>query len=210
MNPAANFINNFSKAAKADPKKTGSLAVLFAVLLVMVGRLVLNGKATAPGSANAMPVPSFYNGVSTADASGNSSDASNHSGTAAAFQKWVEAPVPPISRNLFAVRIDYFPLDGSRTVQSESTDEGFWTKLEKSINQRTDERQRHENMIASFTVDAEKLRLQSVMMGPVPKAMIDGKLVGEGSVVADFRVLKIETRKVIVEREGIMLAIQMK
>jgi len=48
------------------------------------------------------------------------------------------------------------------------------------------------------------------MMGPVPKAMIDGQLVGEGSVVADFRVLKIESRKVIVEREGIMLAIQMK
>ena len=42
------------------------------------------------------------------------------------------------------------------------------------------------------------------------KAMMNGQLVGEGSVVADFRVVKIEPRKVIVERDGIKLAIEMK
>jgi len=38
MNAASNWISNVSKAAKADPKKTGTLAVLLAVLSVMVGR----------------------------------------------------------------------------------------------------------------------------------------------------------------------------
>jgi hypothetical protein len=40
--------------------------------------------------------------------------------------------------------------------------------------------------------------------------MVNGKLIGEGSVVAEFRVLKIEARRIVVEREGIQLEIQMK
>jgi hypothetical protein len=39
--------------------------------------------------------------------------------------------------------------------------------------------------------------------------MVNGELVGEGGVVADFRVLKIEARRLIVEREGIRLEIKM-
>ena len=56
-------------------------------------------------------------------------------------------------------------------------------------------------------------------MGPTPKAVINGDLVGEGDVVTSgtvgdtrvvFRVLKIEPRRILVEREGITLSIQMK
>jgi hypothetical protein len=47
-------------------------------------------------------------------------------------------------------------------------------------------------------------------MGPQPKAMIEGKLVNEGEVAAGFRVLKIEPRRITIEREGIVLEIQMK
>jgi len=54
------------------------------------------------------------------------------------------------------------------------------------------------------------LKLQSTVMGPQPSAMVNGEMVREGSVVAGFRVLKIEARRMIVEREGIKLAILMK
>ena len=67
-----------------------------------------------------------------------------------------------------------------------------------------------ENLLANFRAEAGNLRLDSIIMGPQPKAMIDGKLVAEGDVVALFRVLKIEPRRIIVEREGIKLEIQMK
>ena len=65
-------------------------------------------------------------------------------------------------------------------------------------------------MLANYQAEAAKLRLDSIMWGTQPKAMIDGKLVAEGDVVALFRVLKIEPRRIIVEREGIRLAILMK
>jgi len=62
------------------------------------------------------------------------------------------------------------------------------------------------------------MRLQSTVMGATPKAVIDERVVSEGDVVAcgsgenrtTFRVLKIEPRRIIVEREGIKLEIQMK
>jgi hypothetical protein len=47
-------------------------------------------------------------------------------------------------------------------------------------------------------------------MSASPKAVIGGEMVGEGSVVAEFRVLRIEPRRIIIEREGIKLEIPMK
>ena len=55
--------------------------------------------------------------------------------------------------------------------------------------------------------DASKLQLQTIVMGASPRAVIDGEMVGIGSVVAGFRVSKIEARRIIVEREGIKLEI---
>ena len=54
------------------------------------------------------------------------------------------------------------------------------------------------------------MQLLSTVMGAKPKAMINGELVGEGDVIAAFRVIRIEARRVIVEREGIRLEITMK
>jgi hypothetical protein len=50
----------------------------------------------------------------------------------------------------------------------------------------------------------------STLMGPHPKAMVNGQMVGEGEVVAQFRVTEIRARSVVVEREGIKLEIPMK
>jgi hypothetical protein len=126
-----------------------------------------------------------------------------------ALQKWSEPPVPPITRNLFAVRMEYFPIDGSRTAESD-TEGGFWAKLEKSMRLQTDQKDKRENLTANITAQAEKLKVQSTVMGPKPRAMVNGELVGEGDVVAEFRVLKIESRRIIVEREGIRLEILMR
>lgn len=204
----SNFIAELGNSLKADPKKTGSLGVLALLLAVLVGRQFIGGKAK-PDSASAAAVGNKVDAVSTAQKS-TLSLSKPSSAAAEALQKWSEAPAAPISRNLFAVRMDYFPLDGSRTTQNGAEDEGFWVKLEKSMSLRTDERQRRENQVASFKVEAEKLKLESIMLGASPRAMIDGQLVGEGNVVASFRVIKIEARRVIIERDGIMLEIQMK
>ena len=75
---------------------------------------------------------------------------------------------------------------------------------------QADVRKERQILIENLHQQASQLRLQSTMMGAVPKAVINGELVEEGEVVAAFRVLKIEARRIIVEREGIKLEIQMR
>jgi hypothetical protein len=88
--------------------------------------------------------------------------------------------------------------------------QGFWDELAKSMAFRADARKEQQILKENLQQQANQLRLQSTMMTTPPKAVIDGEMVGEGDVVASFRVLKIEPRRIEVEREGIKLEIQMK
>jgi hypothetical protein len=205
-------LNDLARMLKTDPKKAGVLAVLVVVLLVTAGRMLLSG-STRPTPASASAKSTNAGGSKkggTGSAQSNAALAAHNGAVASALQKWAEAPVPPVSRNLFAVRIDYFPRDGSGTTRSDAADGGFWDRLEKSLAVQADQRNKQENLKANYMAQAAKLRLESTMMGPQPMAMVNGEMVGEGAVVAEFRVLKIEARRIIVEREGIKLEIQMK
>lgn len=206
-NTANNWKQTLRQALLSDPKKSIALAVLTLVMGTMATRAFL-GKSRPAGARAATAASAGKPGASARSA--DASDTSRANPYAQLIQKWTEAPVPPVSRNLFAVRVEYFPVDGSRTTNSAGADEGFWGRLEKSITMKADLRDKRENLIANFKAQASQLRLQSTVMGPEPKALVNGELVGEGSVVANFRVLKIEARRIIVEREGIRLEIQMK
>jgi hypothetical protein len=205
------------------------------VLFGMIGRALLtcnnlpchasaasaNSGAAAPGSAAPGGASSFdpsgymsrdgmSGGVSVSDFDAARADRTHNS--AQRVREWLSEPIKPLTRNLFSVKLDYFPVDGTRAKQGVKTaaDGEFWGRLEKSLMLRADQRDKRENLAANFRAEAGNLRLDSIMMGPSPKAMINGKLVAEGDVVASFRVLKIEPRRIIVEREGIRLEILMK
>ena len=134
----------------------------------------------------------------------------NASAISGALRKWSEGTVPPLSRNLFTVRIEYFPVNDSRTAELAPGEEGFWSRMEKSFRVQADQKDKRDNLVENFKAQAAQLKIESIMLGPQPRAMVNGNLVAEGSVVAEFRVLKIEPRRIVVEREGIKLAIDMK
>ncbi|CAN5695067.1 hypothetical protein BH09PLA1_BH09PLA1_30660 [soil metagenome] len=228
------WLQKVSELARQDPRKAGALGVLVLVLAIMLVRTLVAGD-TQPSRAAGMAVGanstslnargaggatgaigSSVNGVN----SGNSLPAIDLNlaaifradSAARRFRGWMGAPIGPVNRNLFAVKLDYFPSDGSRPAQGVRTpaDGEFWGRLEKSLMVQADQRDKRENLLANYKDQAAKLRLDSIIWGAQPKAMIEGKLVAEGDVVASFRVLKIEQRRIIVEREGIRLEIQMK
>lgn len=189
---------------RRDPRKTGILLALVAVLGFMWIRTF------GPGRSRPAPAPAAVRSTTSAG-SGNRSVGSSRVAHPRLL-KWVEGPVAPVSRNLFAVNLEYFPVERPRNGAGvrEQGDDGFWGKLEKSLTLQADQRHKRENQIANYKAQAAQLKLQSTIMGPQPKAMLNGELVGEGDIIASFRVLKIEARRVIVEREGIRLEIVMK
>jgi hypothetical protein len=87
--------------------------------------------------------------------------------------------------------------------------ESFWDQLAKSTHAQADQRKERQILIENLQRQASQLRIQTILMGENPRALINGTLVGEGDVAASFRVLRIEARRLVVEREGVRLEILM-
>jgi hypothetical protein len=192
-------------AIKADPKKSSVLVALilllgFLWLKVMLKQDPFPARLSAAALA-AAPTPAPDNPLA------RRSDA-----TLAALADWTHNPISPLNRNLFAVKLDYYPQDGSKiaTTLRAPVGDGFWDQVAKSLTARADQKKERRILIENLQLQAAQLKLQSTLMGSQPRAMINGELVGEGNVVASFRILKIEARRIVVEREGIKLEIQMK
>ena len=202
------LVKKLTAAVRRDPQKAGILTVLVAILVVLQVRLLTGSKAVGPSRAKAAAImPKSDKG-----SMGNASDNGNP------LRAWEQQPSATLKRNLFVVNLEKFPQDSGQTATASAKSALFWDDLAKSLSLQADVRKERQVLIANLQQQASQLRLQSTMMGAVPKAVINGDMVGEGSVVAcgtgdsrvTFRVLKIEARRIIIEREGIKLEIQMK
>jgi len=211
--PPRNLLDRIARAIRNDPKKACILTVLVAILVVLQVRLQMSkGDGTARAEAASLSPTGSLGGSQNSAGVGRGGDA------ATALRAWMEAPPAPLSRNLFAINLERFPQDGNRATVNNDQVVGFWDELAKSMNSRADVRKERQILVENLTQQASQMRLQSTVMGATPKAVIDERVVSEGDVVAcgsgenrtTFRVLKIEPRRIIVEREGIKLEIQMK
>ena len=202
-------------AVRNDPQKAGILTVLVSILVVLQIRLQMSegdgGPAHAAANTAAMGGAEGADNPPPFGATAVETHVLPHAlDSATALRQWMESPGAPLTRNLFEVELERFPNDGS-VVQTTNKDVvGFWDELAKSMTFRADVKRERQILMENLARQASQLRLQSTIMGASPKAVIDGGLVGEGDVVASFRVLRIEPRRITVEREGIKLEIQMK
>jgi len=191
---------------KQDPKKVVVLGVLILVLVGLWAKMSLGGGGAKAAAAMTVtpsaPAPSI-----------DSNNKPKNVDTVAMLRDWVTEPLPQsVSRNMFEIKLDYYPMDAAHAVKDSGTvnDPTFWEKLAKSIDAQADQQHKRENLIQNLRQQAGQLSVTSTLMGPKPKAMVNGVMVGEGEVVAQFRVAEIRARSVVVEREGIKLEIPMK
>lgn len=200
----ANPLKQLVRQAKGDPKKATVLAVLVVVMLFLWVR-ALGGGSSGPSTASA--------NVGAARAGTDlpvlGTKANNRAGSLQAFVEWSRPTVTPLSRNLFAVNYDFFPQDGSKPQGLRGPNgNGFWDQVAKSMTVRADQKREREVLLENLRLQAAQMKVQSILMGASPKALINGELVGVGSVVASFRVSRIEARRIVVEREGIKLELR--
>jgi hypothetical protein len=116
-----------------------------------------------------------------------------------------------LSRNLFYIDPTVFPPDGTKPITNVAVERGFWDDLAKSVAFRSEEEGKRQQRVDALKWQAAQLHLQSILLdAQQPKALVDGQLLKEGDVVANFRVLKIQARGIVLEREGIKLEVQFK
>jgi hypothetical protein len=171
------------EALLADRKKLSIMASLLAVALLLWGRVLLK---RVPRTAVASPPAAAAVEGSPRDA--NREESINH------INKTVYVDLASVlSRDLFAI-------DSSRFAQIPLSPVDSITQ-EKSRPQSADEQ--------GMAQVVSSLRLQSTVLGPQPRAVIDGVSVTAGQEFKGFLIKEIQQRQVIVERNGMIFLLKM-
>lgn len=112
--------------------------------------------------------------------------------------------IPP--RNLFQTRLDNFPRDVGTAQQPMRPADP--SSEAKSPTLPAD--QNHDASAAGTAGELSRIHLQSTMMHPAPRALVNGQIVGEGDFVGNFRVVRITLSQIIVEKQGVQFTITLK
>jgi len=177
-------------SVRSDVRKRVVFTVMIAAASAWCGRTVFGRKA-GPAAAQAAVAPAQSDQIDA-----------RHSSQISAMETWAQRPISPPSRNFFRLG----------NAQSAGVYGGvrFWEAVAKSVGPSADQLKERKRRFDQITEEANQLRVQLTVMGRQPKAVINGRSVGEGEIVASFRIVRIEARRVIVEREGIKLEIGMR
>jgi hypothetical protein len=201
-NPPNVWWTNLMQRVRSEPKKAAALAVLLSVL-AMLWVKAFSTASPSPSVASARtaqaakpPAPVGRSGAQFTPA-------------AAALRAWSQKPGAPPPRNLFAVNLQYFAADQARTQPQSQDSPGFWAQVAKSLSSQADHEKARQIFVENLQLRAAKLELRSTLSsGGVAKALVNDTLVGVGDTIDGFRVVGIEARRIIVERDGVKLEVQ--
>jgi hypothetical protein len=117
---------------------------------------------------------------------------------------WLAKPRGAVDRNLFAIHLDYYPRADDRKPATDGAEDSTSTPTTEA-----DQKREQQILMENLQTQAAKLKLQSTLMGSVPRAMVNGQLVQAGDTVEGFTVVKIEARSIVVQQDGVTLEIAM-
>ena len=188
------------RQVKAEPKKAAALLLLMAVLIAMWAKIFLFSaprqvSGSGAGAGN-VKVPTSYTLNQQLSPASRS------------LLEWTRKPITGTKRNLFAIKLDYFPVDGSRPMFSGDDADGFWDQLAKSLAAKADQEKARGILRDNVRAKASRLDLQSTgTFNGIPKAMVNGTIVQEGDTIDGFLINKIENKRIVVELEGIQVEV---
>ena len=189
---------------KRDKKKTAVLAVLTVVALVMGIRALGSG---TPARAKAMvAAPPLSSVGSTASAQSVSTPAANadltSSGELLAEQRreqYIFSIDRRINRDIFAVKLDQFPLQASVVVQPVASEPASQPAVDPAVAERQE-----------TLAQAETLALQSTICGKVPTAIINDRVLTTGESIQGFTVVDILDQACVVRKNDVVVTLNLK
>jgi len=176
----------------ADRKRFAMFIGLFAVGMLLWGRLLI--MRNVPRTAVADPKAQSVLAALTGDTPKRVQRVADETGPRVIHATlWDSA-----QRDLFAIQADLFTPDPEATKVKNPQDQ--------TQAQPVDAQALHRAEIAE---QAERLKLQSTILGESPRAMINSTLLAPGQQIEGFAVVRIESRRVLVERGGVLIELKM-
>jgi len=188
------------RQVKSEPKKAAALLLLGALLVGMWAKIFLftDPRPASGGSA----------GVEKIKVGRTDTFRQQLSPASLALLEWTRKPITGTKRNLFSIKLDYFHVDGTRPIFTRDDADGVWDQLAKSLAAKADQEKAKGILLENLRLQASRLDLQSLgVFNGIPKAMVNGTIVQEGDTIEGFRIVQIETKRIVVEREGVKLQV---
>ena len=194
-----NLKNRLLAGLRRDPKKVSILGVLALVFLIVgvreiarrTGSPSAGSAATAhvsdAGGATGLPVPANALQAPILPEGGN-----RQADSSTAIHK------APVDRDIFTPNVAYFPVeekDKPSTVVSSTQVVDPTTKAEAAKQE--------------VQARAKALSLQSTVIGAVPTAVVNGRVLRVGDWISDFQVVEINSRSCQLEKSGIRVVLEM-
>jgi hypothetical protein len=200
----------FERAVELARQERRKLAIVSGaglLLLSLAFRFLFRGPIAAPAAIFTSPASDSRIVESTADAPPSSSKAMN---------EWLNEPKQPVKRNAFALNLEDYPTDASLTAtaapnrfSTDQKDQSLWDDVAKSLSAQADHKREQELRLKNLQQAAAKIAPQQIIIGPPPKAQVNGELIEEGGFIGPFRVLRIASDRITVEKDGITLDVPM-
>lgn len=198
------FLDRTTELLRQDWRKTTAAGGAFILLLIFTCRLVLRAPGAAPAAVFPFTAADNQIGLSNPPAPISSSEAIN---------QWFKQPIEPAKRNIFDLNLEDYPTDalpspgGNNRILDEQQSQMLWDDVAKSLAAKADHRRERELRLKNLQRSASNLTLQQIFAGPPAKARVNGEMVDAGSVIASFRIVRIESDRIIVEKDGMTLVV---
>lgn len=206
-----NLLAVLPEPVRREKKKAAVLGLLLTALgIVGVSQLWPKKLASAHASTTAKS-------SGTTDSNKKSKSTEGENPRLQLLNEWLESPLKPPMRNVFSVDYARYPSvarDGAEDARPSGI-ETIWDRIAKSESKRADEVEQRRNRQGQLLQVAQRFKLQTTLIKPgdTSQAMVNGRLVTVGEKLdADgtmFTVVSIDGRQVIVEREGVKIALSL-
>ncbi len=196
----ATVMQRLAAEAKRKPQTALILLALLVILCGMWVRVLMGSAGPLPASAAAPLAKGGALPPADGSVAGLYGRAQPHS-----LAEWAQQKSGPVTRNLFAVPFESFPLDPAHPLPQTR-------ESAKSGPSEADQFRERQIIEREVNAEASKLQLEGIVLGASPRVWVNGSLVAVGQSVGEtgLKVVRIEARHVVVERDGIQVDLIMK
>jgi hypothetical protein len=184
---------------RRDPKKASILGVLALVFLIVGVREVAcrigspsSGSAATARASDGAGTTSLRRTASAVQAPGLPKGLGPRADSSAPVQK------ATVDRDIFTPNVAYFPVEDKSKPATVV-----------SAAQAVDPTAEAEAAKLQVQAQAKALSLQSTVVGAVPTAIINGRVLRVGDWVSDFQIVRINSRSCQLEKSGIRVMLEM-
>ncbi len=217
------MLTTFKQHLMADKRMSAVLALLFGILLIVLGSLLVSD--STPDIAEARPntaAPTAAKSPAkpivrpTPQRPARTTRPQPGDDPAAGSRRWTARPQAPrramtaaemprgLQRDLFNTTAwaRFSPVVGSLFGSRRDGEDqpGLWDALAKAVIARQKSRRQQLSRLAE---ELAQLELQSTMTGSTPLAYISGRLVHQGDTIMGFSVVRIDDRRVTLRKDGV-------